>query len=45
MKIVLITKNKPITIHPGINAANDFATVGGTPSGILIVQFLLIAQT
>src|SRR5699024_6551190 len=38
MKNVRITKL-------GISASNDFTTVGGTPSGILIVQPLRISAT
>ena len=44
-KTVLITKNTAKTRHAGINAANDLATVGGTPFGIFIVQFLLTIYT
>ena len=38
---IRITSERRITTHPGINAANDFATEGGTESGILIMIFFL----
>ena len=43
-KITLIRKNTRRDTPAGIRAANDFSTVGGTPSGILMTQPFLSTQ-